>query len=636
MLAQLVTGVFWLALAATACGLLRRARLWRSGRASRVPWRGLAQIPKRYLVDLHAVVAREAFVARAHAAVAGGALLAWGLIALNYGLMLYAPALDIALLAASLLMFAGACSMAWRRRNPRALAQRLSRGGWQRLPWSLLLCALALALIAALGAAGAAPALWVALPIALAFAAGAAEFALGIGLGGPLKHALAGLLHLGLHPRPERFARSACASALRPLHWSHGQIAEIDMGVAKPADFAWNRLLSFDACVQCGKCEAACPAFAAGQPLNPKKLIQDLVAGMCARSDSAYRGSPHPGQTIGAQRGAPGQALVPGLIAAQTIWSCTTCRACVQACPMLIEHVDAIVDLRRNLTLVVGAVPGKGADALEQLRNTDTVGGHPLAARQHWALDLNLPVLEAGGHADWLLLVGEGGFDMRYQQTLRALVKTLQLARIDLALLGAAETDCGDLARRLGDEAQFQRLAAQLMATLAARSFVRIVTPDPHLLHALKNEYPALGGNYQVWHHSQLLAQLLASGKLRPARAGAGAAPVTYHDPCYLGRYAGEYDAPRAVLKSLGLRVQEMERSRENSRCCGGGGGAPLTDIAGRTRIPDLRVADAQRSGAAVIAVACPNCTAMLEGVTGARPQVQDIAQLLAQALELQ
>lgn len=272
MLAQLVTALFWLAVLAAALGLLRRARLWRMGRACTVQWSGLLQIPKRYLVDLHAVVAREPGIARAHAAVAGSAVLAWGLVAVNYGLMLYARALDIALLLASLLMFSGACAMAWRRRSPAALLSRLSRGGWQRLPWSLLLCALALALTGAVAATGTGAALapWLAALIALAFAAGAAEFALGIGLGGPMKHAVAGLLHLGLHPRPERFD-GRCATALRPLQLEGGRTE--DMGVAKPADFAWNRLLSFDACVQCGKCEAACPAFAAGQPLNPKKLI---------------------------------------------------------------------------------------------------------------------------------------------------------------------------------------------------------------------------------------------------------------------------------------------------------------------------------------------------------------------------
>lgn len=301
---------------------------------------------------------------------------------------------------------------------------------------------------------------------------------------------------------------------------------------------------------------------------------------------------------------------------------------------MLIEHVDAVVDMRRHITLVRGEVPNKGAEALEQLRETDTVGGFPLAARHHWAADLNLPVLAEGEQTDWLLLVGEGGFDMRYQRTLRAFVKTLQKAGLKIAVLGAAETDCGDLARRLGDEAGFQRLSRQLIATLKARSFQHIVTPDPHIFHSLHNEYPAMGGTYDVWHHTQLLNDLLAKGSLKPTQA-ASQDVVTYHDPCYLGRYGREVNAPRQLLKGIGIQVVEMERHAERGRCCGGGGGAPFTDIPGQTRIPDIRIADARQTGAAVVAVACPNCTAMLEGVVGPRPEVLDVAELVARAVEV-
>lgn len=628
MLPQLVSTVFWLAVLALCWGMTRRALLWKNGRQPRVELRGMLSIPKRYFVDLHDVVAREPFVARAHVGVAGGALLALALVALNYGLGLYLPVLDGALLFAGLLMTAGASAMAWRRRNAPA---RLSRGPWSRLPFSLLLFAVAVSMASAVALTGTALAPWLAGLISLAFAAGAAELALGIGMGGPMKHAVAGLLHLGLHPRPERFgtpAEKRFATALRPL-----TLTADDMGVGKPADFAWNKLLSFDACVQCGKCEAACPAFAAGQPLNPKKLIQDLVVGMSGTSDTAYAGSPYPGRPVGEHRGAPHLPIVDGLISSDTLWSCTTCRACVQECPMLIEHVDSIVDMRRHLTLVGGVVPNKGSEALDNLRDTDTVGGFPLAARHHWAADLNVPVLATGESTDWLVLVGEGGFDMRYQRTLRALIKTLQKAQLKIAMLGDAETDGGDLARRLGDEAGFQRLARQLMGTLQARSFKGIVTADPHLFHLLKNEYPALGGHFQVLHHTQLLAELMEQGHLKATRS-AGVDSLTYHDPCYLGRYGQEVNAPRQVLKGIGIQVVEMERHGVRGRCCGGGGGAPFTDIPGATRIPDIRMADAKATGAAVVAVACPQCTAMLEGVVGPRPEVRDIAELVAHAVE--
>jgi len=624
----LVSLVFWAAVLTLALGLARRAALWRNGRAASVNWLGLLAIPKRYFVDLHHVVAREPFVANAHVAVAGGAVLALIIVAINYGLGLYLGWLDGVLLLAGLVMLGGAAAMAWRRRDD-AAPKRLSRGPWSRLPYSLLCFALALVGIGLATAAKIAVAPWFAALLALALAAGAAELALGVGLGGPMKHAVAGLLHLGLHPRPERFGASTkSATALAPLRLDAGSF-----GVAKPADFAWNRLLSFDACVQCGKCEAACPAFAAGQPLNPKKLIQDLVAGMAAKTDAAYAGSPYPGRPVGEHGGAPDKAIVPNLIDSDTLWSCTTCRACVQECPMLIEHVDAIVEMRRNVTLVGGLVPNNGMEALDKLRETDTIGGFPLAARHHWAVDLNVPVLAEGEATDWLILVGEGGYDMRYQRTLRAFVKSLQKAGLKIALLGAAETDGGDLARRLGDEAGFQRLAAQLIATLKTRRFQHIVTPDPHLFHSLKNEYPALGGTFDVWHHTQLLSDLLDRGTLKATRS-AGSEPVTYHDPCYLGRYNREVSAPRNALKRIGIQVIEMERSAERGRCCGGGGGAPFTDIPGQTRIPDIRIADARQTGAAIVAVACPNCTAMLEGVVGPRPEVMDVAELVARAVE--
>ncbi|MBT0570709.1 (Fe-S)-binding protein [Curvibacter sp. CHRR-16] len=630
--------LFWLAVLALLVGLVRRAALWRQGQAAH--WGtarlllGLLHIPKRYFVDLHEVVAREPFIARAHVAAAGGGLATLVLVGINYGLGLFSTALDWALLATALLMLVGSGMAAYRRLQA---PERLSRGPWQRMPYSLLALA-ASVLVLVLAGAQAAP--WLAVLVCAGFALGAAELALGIGLGGPMKHAVAGMLHLGWHPRPERFvARTKTtdavpATALKPLNTAAGQ-----WGVTQPTDFEWNRLLSFDACVQCGKCEAACPAKAAGQPLNPKKLVQDLVVGMAGGSDAAYAGTPHPGQTVGQQQGGAQSALVPGLLLADTLWSCTTCRACVQACPMLIEHVDAVVDIRRGLTLNQGVVPNKGADALHNLRETDTIGGFPLAARNHWAVDLNLPVLgprATGEQTDWLLLVGEGGFDTRYQRTLRALVKTLHKAGLKVALLGDAETDCGDLARRLGDELGFERLAKQLIGTLQDRQFQRIVTADPHVLHTVKNEYPALGGAFEVWHHTQLLDDLLQQGILQATAKPLPSTqePVTYHDPCYLGRYNREVSAPRRSLQAIGIRVVEMERHGAQARCCGGGGGAPWTDIAGERRIPDIRMQDAQDAGARVVAVACPQCTAMLEGVVGSKPEVLDVAELVARAVE--
>jgi Fe-S oxidoreductase len=338
---------------------------------------------------------------------------------------------------------------------------------------------------------------------------------------------------------------------------------------------------------------------------------------------------------VGKHGGEPQRPIISSLIEADTIWSCTTCRACVHECPMLIEHVDAIVDMRRNQTLMHGTVPGKGPEVLANLRETGTAGGYDKAARYDWAIDLNAPVAQPGKAVDVLLVAGEGAFDMRYQRTLRALVKVLNKAGVDYAVLGGDETDTGDVARRLGDEATFQRLARQLTGTLSTLTFERIVTADPHVMHSLRNEYRALGSRFEVLHHTTFVAELVAAGKVSPKASEAlREQKITYHDPCYLGRYNGETEAPRKLLKSIGIQIVEMERNGKRGRCCGGGGGAPLTDIPGKQRIPDIRIADARAVGAEIVAVGCPNCTAMLEGVVGPRPEVLDVAELVAAALE--
>ena len=616
-----VTALFWLAVAGLVLGTWRRSLLWRAGRAAPMRWSQMLMIPKRYLVDVHHVVAREPYISRTHIATAGGAVAAMVLVGLNYGLALYWPPLDWLILLAAVVMLTGTGFVWLRRRDP---PSRLSRGAWDRLPYTLGGFALGLLLLVLLPlstlSAG-----FSAL-VLLLLLAGMAELALGIGTGGPMKHAVAGLLHLGFHPRPERFTRRS--TGLRPLRLDFGEF-----GVNKPADFKWTQLLGFDACVQCGKCEAACPAFAAGQPLNPKKLIQDLVAGFTSHGDALYAGSPYPGIETGHHAGAPGQPVLPALIEPATLWSCTTCRACVQECPMMIEHVDAIIDLRRYQTLGLGEVPGSAPETLANLRETGTVGGHDPAARYHWAVDLDIRTAQPGEPVDVLLVAGEGAYDARYQRSLRAVVKLLQAASVDFAVLGPRELDTGDTARRLGDEATFQHLAAQNIETLATLTFQRIVTADPHVLHSLQREYPAFGGQYMVLHHTTFLAALAKEGRLKLGKI-AGTNPVTYHDPCYLGRYNGETEAPRALLRSIGIPIREMGRAGLRARCCGGGGGATLTDIPGKRRIPDIRMDDARETGAAIVAVACPSCTAMFEGVTGARPEVLDVAELLAAALE--
>ncbi|WP_411565870.1 dimethylglycine demethylation protein DgcB [Pseudomonas orientalis] len=628
MLNTLLPILLFAALGLAVLGALRRANMWRRGRASKVDLLGgLLAMPKRYMVDLHHVVARDKYIANTHVATALGFVLSALLAILVHGFGLQNRILGYALLLASVLMFVGAIFMYLRRRNPPA---RLSKGPWMRLPKSLMAFSVSFFLVT-LPVAGILPADFggwlLAALLSVGVLWGVSEMFFGMTWGGPMKHAFAGALHLAWHRRAERFGGGR-STGLKPLDLSD---KTAPLGVEKPKDFTWNQLLGFDACVQCGKCEAACPAFAAGQPLNPKKLIQDMVVGLAGGTDARFAGSPYPGKPVGEHGGNPHQPIVNGLVDAETLWSCTTCRACVEECPMMIEHVDAIVDMRRHLTLEKGSTPNKGAEVLENLIATDNPGGFAPGGRLNWAADLNLPLLSDKGSCDVLFWVGDGAFDMRNQRTLRAFVKVLKAAGVDFAVLGLEERDSGDVARRLGDEATFQLLASRNIQTLARYSFKRIVTCDPHSFHVLKNEYGAFNGNYSVQHHSTFMAELIGDGALNLGQHKGSS--VTYHDPCYLGRYNGEYEAPRQVLRALGIEVKEMQRSGFRSRCCGGGGGAPITDIPGKQRIPDMRMDDIRETGAELVAVGCPQCTAMLEGVVEPRPLIKDIAELVADAL---
>ncbi|OJA06565.1 (Fe-S)-binding protein [Halomonas sp. QHL1] len=641
MLNTLLPILIFTALALAVIGAVRRIRLWRQGRPSRVNLlKGLVALPRRYLVDLHHVVGRDKMISNTHVATAGGFVAAAVLMILVHGLGIANLLLGGLLLLASSSMFVGSLFVARRRLNPPA---RLSKGPWMRLPKSLMAFSIGVFLIT-LPTVGLLPeglleggSSWLlALVLAGVVAWGLGEMFFGMTWGGPMKHAFAGALHLAFHRRAERFStKKGGAGRSTGLKALNLEDEATPLGVEKPTDFTWNQLLGFDACVQCGRCEAVCPAFAAGQPLNPKKLIQDMVVGMAGGSDAAYAGSPYPGKPVGEHAGSPHGPIVAlegkALVDADTLWSCTTCRACVEECPMMIEHVDAIVDMRRHLTLERGKTPNKGAEVLDNLIATDNPGGFDPGSRLNWAADLNLPLMADLKQVDVLLWLGDGAFDMRNQHTLRALVKVLRAAEVDFAVLGAEERDSGDVARRLGDEATFQSLAKRNIATLAQYRFLQIVSCDPHSFHVLGNEYGELGGHYEVRHHSTFIAELYEAGRLAFAPWKGGS--VTYHDPCYLGRYNGEYEAPRNVLKALGIEVKEMERSGFRSRCCGGGGGAPITDIPGERRIPDMRMNDVKESGAELVAVGCPQCTAMLEGVVDASAEVRDIAELVADAL---
>lgn len=631
ILDRLLPALLVCALLLAALGMFRRARLWRAGRPDKVALlAGLLAMPRRYLVDLHHVVERDKVMSKTHVATAGGFVLSMILLLAVYVVGVSGWFINLLLGAALLLMLTGAVFVWRRRRQP---PTRLSKGPWMRLPKSLLAFA-GTFFLTTLPLSSLVPnqaGQWLLSALLLAgIIWGLCGLLLGMGWGGPMKHAFAGTLHLAFHRRPGRFGGGR-STGLKRL-----DLAAPKLGVEKPADFTWNQLLGFDACVQCGKCEAVCPAFAAGQPLNPKKLIQDMVVGMAGGTDARYAGSAYPGIPVGEAKGAPHQPIVGGLLREETLWSCTTCRACVEECPMMIEHVDAIVDMRRFMTLEKGKTPGKGAQVLENLIFTDNPNGFNPRSRTHWAADQNLPLMKEVQEAEVLFWVSDGAFDMRSQRILRAFVKVLRAARVNFAVLGDEELDSGDLARRLGDDATFQRLAKSNIATLSKYRFKQIVTTDPHAFHCLKNEYPDFypagqRPEYEVLHHTTFINGLVKAHRLVLDRYKGG--EVTYHDPCYLGRYNGEYAAPRELLAALGIALREMDRSGFRSRCCGGGGGAPVVDVPGERRIADMRMDDARATGAALVAVGCQQCTAMLEGVPEPRPAVKDIAELVAEAL---
>ncbi len=637
------------ALGLAVIGAVRRINLWRAGQPDQVNLiAGLMAMPKRYLHDLHDVVERDKYMSKTHAATGGGFVLSALLIILVHLLDIDSQILAWALLGSSALMFVGALFVLKRRLDP---PSRISKGPWMRLPKSLLAFSGAF-FVMTLPAAGILPEGTGGAVMSIILAAliiwGMGEMFFGMSWGGPMKHAFAGALHLAFHRRQERFGGGR-STGLKPVDLSVVQpgsgVESFDpssvqskqssndvLGVAKPTDFKWNQLLGFDACVQCGRCEAVCPAFAAGQPLNPKKLIQDMVVGLAGGTDEKYAGSPYPGTEVGNAKGGPELIITDGLVSSDTLWSCTTCRACVEECPMMIEHVDAIVDMRRFLTMEKGDTPNKGAEILDNIIATDNPNGYSPASRTNWAADQNLPLMSDVKEADVLFWVSDGAFDMRSQRILRSFVKLLKAANVNFAVLGDEELDCGDVARRLGDDAAFQGLAKRNLATLSKYKFSKIVTTDPHAYHCLRNEYQDLGSNaldgVEVLHHTTYLNQLVQAGLLKLDSFNGG--KVTYHDPCYLGRYNGEYEAPRELLRSLGIQVAEMERSGFRSRCCGGGGGAPITDIPGERRIADMRMEDVNTTEAELVAVGCQQCTAMLEGVVEPRPEVKDIAEILA------
>jgi Fe-S oxidoreductase len=393
-------------------------------------------------------------------------------------------------------------------------------------------------------------------------------------------------------------------------------------GTPQITDLTRKDLLDLFSCAECGRCDDVCPAYQSGKALSPKTLLDKLKhhlleAGPRLRSD--------PGSL---------QKLLGEVVSEEEVWDCTTCGACMEVCPMLNEHIAKIMGMRQFGVLMESRFPEEFQTLYRGLENQGNPWGINADTRSEWAGGLSVPLLSDKGETDILLWVGcAGSFDQQSQKITRSLVNILLRAGVDFAILGNEEKCCGDPARRSGMEYLFQIQARQNIETLGRYKFRRIVTACPHGYHVLKNEYAKMGVEYTVLHHSELIEELLAQGRIR--LAGSGQAAVTYHDPCYLGRYNQIYEAPRRVLAALnGSRPREMAASRKTSFCCGAGGGGMWKEEKTGKRISHCRLEQAEKTGAASIITACPYCSIMFHDAiaeTG-RENLRSID--LAQAIE--
>jgi Fe-S oxidoreductase len=408
-------------------------------------------------------------------------------------------------------------------------------------------------------------------------------------------------------------------------------------------DFSWKHLLDGFACTECARCTNACPAYNTGKPLSPMQIIHDL------RDDLRVHMNPGPLDDLleRFQHGPEGVAnlhdarpLVGGRSTEEALWACTTCGACQEVCPVFIDQPTKILEMRRNLVLVQEKVPSDLARTFKNLEQNGNPWGIAADKRMDWAAGKDVPTLDDRPDAEYLLWVGcAGAYDDRIKKQTLALVDVLKEGGVDFAVLGLEEGCTGDPARRSGNEMLYQMQAQQNVETLNSRKVKKVVTACPHCLHTIKNEYPQLGGHFEVLHHTQLLRQLVDSGKVVLEKGSDGVKRVALHDPCYLGRWNGEYDAPRALLDGLAPERQELPRNREHGFCCGAGGGRMWMEEKTGTRVNHNRVDEVLASGVDTVATACPFCTIMLrDGVDdrGATDKVQvvNVSELVARSMK--
>jgi Fe-S oxidoreductase/nitrate reductase gamma subunit len=428
------------------------------------------------------------------------------------------------------------------------------------------------------------------------------------------------------------FRRLDSPGKLRKLDLDDESVEEF--GVGRIEQFTWKQLLDGYACTECGRCHVSCPATLSGKPLSPKYVILKMKDQLVSQGPGMLA------QMAAGAENIQSESLFAHTFTEEEIWSCTTCRACEEACPVANEHVQSIIDMRRYLVLTEGKTSPEVSKVFANLERQSNEWGINRRDRAAWAKDLPVKTMaEVDGKAEYLFFVGTAAsFDQRNQKIAQAFAKILLAAGVDFAILGVEEESDGDSARRLGNEFLYQEFVQRNIEIFNTYGVKKIITTDPHAYNTFKNEYPDFGFEAEVWHSTQFAAKLLQEGKLKPKKPINQT--ITYHDSCYLGRYNDIYDPPRYILESIpGLKLVEMERSRNKSMCCGAGGGGMFKEESG-TRINVMRAEQAIETGASLIGTACPYCMTMMIDGTKAKGKeddlhTYDVIELLAMSLEL-
>jgi Fe-S oxidoreductase len=426
-------------------------------------------------------------------------------------------------------------------------------------------------------------------------------------------------LHLFMAPinyllRPERRSMGA----LTPLDFDDQNVEQF--GAERMQHLSWSALLDAYACIMCNRCQDACPAYSTGKVLSPAALEINKRY-FLNREGARYAA----GEDVG-------QPLTEFAISKEAIWGCTACGACVEVCPVGNEPMLDIMDIRRHLVLMENSFPEQLQTAYRGMERTANPWSIPPEKRLDWAAGLHVPTVAQNPDPDYLWWVGcAPSTDPRAQQTARAFATLLNEAEVNFAVLGPEERCTGDAARRSGNEYLFYELASSNVETLKRVAAPMIITTCPHCLHTLKNEYPDFGGDFDVMHHTELIATLIEEGRLRLKD---GARSLTFHDPCYLGRQNGVVEAPRNSLLGSGFELTEMPRNRRDSFCCGAGGAQMWKEEEeGQVRVSAARIQEAIATGEKTLGVGCPFCMIMLEDAAGAQQaeiDIQDVAELVA------